>query len=386
MSAPPRCVPLCGSKTLLYYEQALPLLGTSPLEGLARALSASPGWLPASRATLILRRSPTPLLAALGHFDQVGQTWLQGQIHSLHDACRRLRYISYAQVEADCRSLSELLRESLGSKELARAKFVAIPRGGFIILGLLASLLDLEPGQMDPLDHSERPVVVVDDCALTGARFRSFLQTLEHETILFAPLYSPPALREAILHQETRVSACLSAQDLSSFALDTMAVDGRPPAEFYWAGRTEALCFPWNEPDRTVWNPASRNWDLAWRIVPPELCLKNRPAPGQDLIPVQAQPEGTGPLRPSGRALFAEAGESISLFDLETSQGFSLTGTAADLWRALLRHGEIERSIAELAEIYEMTPEALRIDSIGFVEDLLARGLIEFSAPDSQNV
>jgi hypothetical protein len=382
------CVPLIkGSDLLFSYEQRLPSLRMTPLEGLARAIAASPCWLP-NCITLVLRPSPLPILAVLGEFDEAALAWLQCQIISLQNACRNLLYISYSQVEADCLALADRLREHLHPEDLARATFIAIPRGGLIILGLLASILGIRGDQISRPGPSDSLVIVVDDCALTGARFRRFLQNLDHENVIFATLYSPPELREAILRRENRVSACVSAQDIAGHSLHLSISDEAAPVEFYWAGQTEALCFPWNEPDRTVWNPETRRWDLAWRIVPPELCLKNRPAPGHEPVPIQIQPEGKGPLRPSGRALFAETGESITLFDLETGQGFSLAGTGSDLWRALLRQGGVEVSVKQLAEEYDVSPEILRTDSDRFVEDLLARGLLEWaegatSAPDS---
>ena len=42
-----------------------------------------------------------------------------------------------------------------------------------------------------------------------------------------------------------------------------------------------------DEPLGVIWNPAAERWEAAWRIVPPELCLKNRPRPGTEPIPVQ---------------------------------------------------------------------------------------------------
>jgi hypothetical protein len=120
----------------------------------------------------------------------------------------------------------------------------------------------------------------------------------------------------------------------------------------------------------------SERWELAWRIVPPELCLKNRPAPGTTPIPIQVQPEGKGPLRPSERSLFAEIDGSVVLFDLETGQGFSLAGIGSDLWRSIVRLGDLEAVIAELGRAYDAPEAILRADAERFTDDLLARGLL----------
>ena len=219
---------------------------------------------------------PSPKLLALGRFDAAGEAWLRCQSQALPQACANLRYVGYPQVERDCERLAAGLREHLGD-ELAQAQLTAIPHGGFVVLGLLAALLK----QMIPPCREKSPLVVVDDCALSGVRFGQLLRGCESSRIVFAPLYSPPGLRAEIRAREPRVEMILSAADI----LGARIAQG--PAEGYWSGDTEALAFPWNEPDRSVWNPAAERWEAAWRIVPPELCLKNRPRPGTEPIPVQ---------------------------------------------------------------------------------------------------
>jgi hypothetical protein len=259
---------LADPEALARYERRLPGLQEPPVVALARAVAASPGWPDGSDAVLMAHTGPQPRLIALGRFDRAGEDWLRCQAHALHHACGHLRYVGYPQVERDCERLADMLREELG-KDLTQAKFLAIPRGGFVVLSLLATLLDLDPEQMAPSCPpcpENRPLVVVDDCALSGVRFSQFLRGQDSSRIVFAPLCSPPELRSAIESREPRVERVLSAADV---------------------GAAEALAFPWNEPDRAVWNPAAERWETAWRIVPPELCLKNRVARP---IPVQVHP------------------------------------------------------------------------------------------------
>lgn len=228
---------------------------------------------------LIAHPGPSPKLVALGRFDSAGEAWLRCQSRALPQACARLRYVGYPQVERACEQLAARLRDHLG-QEVHRADFLAIPRGGFIILGLLASLM---PPSV-PGDAGERPLVLVDDCALSGVRFKQTLRHHRGSRIIFAPLYSHPELRAAICEREPGVEAVLSAGDLDGRRIEA------GPEEGYWSGNTEVLAFPWNEPERSVWNPAAERWEAAWRIVPPELCLKNRPRPGFEPIPVQVHP------------------------------------------------------------------------------------------------
>jgi hypothetical protein len=149
----------------------------------------------------------------------------------------------------------------------------------------------------------------------------------------------------------------------------------------YWIGQPGHLCFPWNEPDVTTWNPVSKKMERGWRLVPPELCLKNRPAQGTEPVPVQVQPAGTGSLRPSGHVLFGEFEESIVVGNVETRSSFALTGVAADMWRAIVERGDLDEAAASLSEEYAVDPSTLRGDLRAFADDLLAQNLLE-SADD----
>ena len=71
------------------------------------------------------------------------------------------------------------LVDSLGTETLSRCRFVALPRGGLFVLGMLAYLLDLRADRVGDVGESgirpggsdSAPLVLVDDCALSGLRF-----------------------------------------------------------------------------------------------------------------------------------------------------------------------------------------------------------------------
>lgn len=267
------------------YGRRLPGLAEPPVLAMARAIAGSPGWPEGCAATLVAQPGDSPRLTVLGRFDATGEAWLRRQSQALLRSCTHLRYIDYLQAERDCARLGEHLQGLLGA-ELSRASFAAIPRGGMIVLGLLASLLHLDREQTGTSDHEEAVLVVVDDCALSGARFSRFLDGCGSSRVVFAPVYSHPELRSAIQAGEPRVEHVVSAGDLTGRMLsqDPFASGA------YWSGDIEPLAFPWSEPDRLVWDPDKERWEVAWRIVPPELCLKNRPRPGAEPIPVQVHP------------------------------------------------------------------------------------------------
>lgn len=358
---------------------------TERLWDLATAISASPAWGEMPRAALVVRDEPDPLLGVVGCFGAAERARLEGLRWRLENVLPRLRYVGYEQATEDCERLADQLVERFGREELRGFRFTAIPRGGLIVLGMLSYVLGLRQSQLESPHPSDSPLVVVDDCALSGVRFGRFLERLESQPVVFAHLYSPPELRHAIESRERGEVVCLGAHDLRDHAPARQG-DGYAPwrerwlarmdARGYWVGQPDHLCFAWNEPDVVTWNPVSGREENGWHLVPPGLCLKNRPAPGAEPVQVQNQPRGRGPLRPSSRVLFGELEGQLVIGDLQTSESFVLEGAGADMWRAVLEHGNLEAAAEALLREYEVDGPALKADLRGFAGDLLSRGLL----------
>jgi hypothetical protein len=335
----------------------------------------------------VVRFTPRPALGVVGRFDAAAEERLTAIGPQLVRALSRLRYVSYSQAEEDCERLATQLIERFGREELYRFRFAPVPRGGLIVLGMLAYVLGLEHTQLEPPYPPETPLVVVDDCAISGLRFRQFLARCESRQVVFAHLYSHPDLRAAIEACESRVIACMGAQDLHDHGPERYGAEYRAwrerwlarfgSASGYWLGQPDRLCFPWNEPDSSIWNSVTGRVERGWRIIPPELCLKNRSTTGMKPIPVHVQPEGPGPLRTSAPVLFGQFEGHVVVGNMETKESFTLTGVAADMWTALVEHGDLEDAVVPLSEEYAVDQATLRADLREFVEDLLARGLIE---------
>ena len=354
--------------------------------GMAQALASSRVWNEMPQATLVVRRTPTPTLVLIGELDQADEARISFLHKQLDDFRASFRYVSYAQAEQDCQELALKLVERLGHRALKDAHFAPIPRGGFIVLGMLAYLLDLSPAQMDVPTTPDKTLVVVDDCALTGSRFAKSLQHTGGRDIVFAHLYSHPELRQAIEANEPGVTACISARDLHDYAPERLGADypawrahwqSQLDDSRYWVGQPEHICFAWSEPDRGVWNHAIEQVESAWRLVPPDLCLKNRLGPGETFPRLQVQPEGRGPLGPSGHVLFGELQDRLVVAHAGTGQSFGLSGVAADMWRAIIERGTEVAAASDLAKKYEVDEATLRADLDAFVSDLLAQGLLE---------
>lgn len=367
-----------SSAALLSYRRALGLRSDrSALIALARAIAASPGW-PAGTA-FVVRPDPAPVLGIFA--EDLDPVRLRLQVHAAESGVGRLRYIGYDEAEAAAEKLATRLVESYGAEAVRRFRYTPLPRGGLIVLGLLASRLDLPADRLSnaPPDAGEdTPLVVVDDCALSGGRFGAFLHDCPARQVIFAQLYSPPALRAAIEAGEPRVLACLAAHNLEDGDEVRERWGRRLSGPRYGPGTGDRIAFPWNEPDRLLWNQDTGEVELGWKLVPPELCLKQRAAADSSARPrIQVQPRGLGPWRPSSTVLFAEHRAETVVHRLDTGEVFRLPGTAHAMWRALLRAGDPAAASRLLLARYRVAAATLEADLAQFLQTLRERGLVE---------
>jgi len=363
------------------YSARLDLDRRDALMGLAGAISASPLFSRIKDASIIVRPSPTPLLAICGSFEEEDIARLDALAEQLKAACSSMRYENYARVEEACRKLGRRLIDRFGREAIEDFRFMALPRGGLIVLGILSYVLDLRPSQLDICRDPEKTLVAVDDCALTGHRFGQFLKNCNRERMVFAPLYSHPQLRKAVRDEEPKVIACLSGEDLKEMARDydsQKSAIGKRMAEILGDGRyivnpIEYICFPWNEPDWCFWNDVTQDVECGWHVIPPKLCLKNWE--NRDLI--QVQKEGKGYLRPSKGVVFAERAGEVLIANIETNESLSLQGSAAEMWKTLIGSKDDEEALMGLLKAFDVEEEVLRKDYMSLVEDLIGRKLIE---------
>jgi hypothetical protein len=291
-----------------------------------------------------------------------------------------VRYIDYRQAEQDCEQLAAMILGRFSRSDLDRFSFSAIPRGGLIVLGMLSYLLDLRPEQLRAPAADAPSLFLVDDCALTGARLATHLEQTAAQEIVFATLYSHPALRRAVLERETRVSACLAAHDLDDHEdLSAGEVQDwrqrwseRLDGKRYWLGPTELVCFAWSEPDHPFWNPATEAVEDGWRWLPPHLCLKTRSLLAGP-SPAAAPREWQSP----AHVVSGELDGTLWLCQTKTDRVYSLRGVGADVWRLLACWGHLEPVVAKLTEVYDVDADTARRDARTFSAELESAGLLE---------
>lgn len=373
------------------------------LRALARALAASPGFGGMGEAVVVARTVAPLRLGLVGRLSEAERSRVEALPGILENGLRRLRYVTYDEAEQVTRRLAERLVSEIGRSELERCRFAALPRGGLFVLGMLAYVLELRAEQVEGLagvDGQDTdgapdagPLVLVDDCALSGLRFLETLQGIAASEVVFAHLFSHPALRSA-LEREARVRACVAGDDLTDMA-DSLLGEEREAWSARWRARTgekarwiglpEHVCFPWNEPDITVWNRTSGAEEAPWRVVPPEYCLKNRPLGVHGpATRVQEQGRAPGPLQPGDSTLVAvldDADGGVLAADWETGSACLFSGIAADAWQALLSEGSTDGAVQRLQGAWDVDSDRLRADVRSVLERALDLGLMKREVP-----
>ncbi len=328
-------------------------------------------------------RLPTGLQAPPGltSVDAARLGTLPGVVRRLRHT---LRYVDYRRAERLCEALAAKLLEGHSRGDLRAFAARGIPRGGLIVLGMLAYMLDLRAARLSGEPAGDRPLLLVDDCALSGSRFRAALAGCDSPRVVFAHLYSHPDLRAAIVATEPRVERCVAAADLADHARELYGDDyprwlasGRDHlgGGRYWLGLPDLVGFAWSEPDRPIWNPASGALERGWRLLPPHSCLKARAELGPPPVPVEAPA-----WRVADEVATAALDDRIWLYSLATDRVFALEGVGADMWRALAAWGSVDAGAAFLAERYEAPLDTLRRDLGSFAETLAGHRLLEAAA------
>jgi len=290
--------------------------------------------------------------------------------------------VDYKKAEEDCEKLASKILAVYSPKELEPFYFMAIPRGGLIVLGMLSYLLNLKQSQFEPSGNPNQPVMIIDDIALSGERISKILSKTKSSHVVIANLYSHPDLRKAILNKEPRVKNCFSANDLKDQARGNypdkkdyhawrQQMDEQMGGR-YWVGQVDLVGFAWSEPDYPFWNPVTRKLEDVWRSLPPHKCLKNK-----SLLGVLPDEPIKKDLQLSSSVIMGLFRNEIWLFHKDTKQIYSLTDVAAEMLRVIVSQGNIESSIKYLINRYDVEESILRLDVEKYVDALLEIKILE---------
>ena len=351
---------------------------------LARAIATSDGWR-GRAAVLVVRASPDPLIAAIGRFGDADEQWMTAASGQLTTTLQRIALLDDAAVNLATAALAQKLVAHYDARVLRSFRYLAVPRGGLIVLGILAYLLDIPRDRIEPVAPSEAdeaPLVMVDDIAISGLRLSEAIAKRPERRLVIATLHAHPDLRAALRAAHPRVEAFVSAHDLRDHAPG--ALDGdyeawrarwreRAAPGTLWIGQGDHVVYPWNEPDLGVWNPVTEREEPGWRVVPPERCLKRRSTPS---IAVQHMYPPRGRLRPHPDVVAGELDAQVVIGHLGTGQSFALDGVAADIWRALDGVDDERAATLHLARTYDVDAASLERDVGAFVAELVEAGVL----------
>ena len=341
---------------------------------------------------LVVVEGEEPLIAAIGRFDAADEAWIRSAAAHLRAALPRMRYLDQTATVHACRLLARNLQERYGVEELRRFRYRAVPRGGLIVLGWLAYLLGIPSSQIETSTRGEEPfqdgaaaterVVLVDDIAISGLRLARALETSARERVVVATLHSHPELRNAMLQRHDHLDAFVSAHDLTDHApaaLGTAYLEwlerwrARSVDGAVWVGQPDHVTYPWNEPDTNVWNDVTQRSEPAWRLVPPERCVKNRRASN---VGVQALLRPVGSLRPHPDVIYGDIDGTVILGQLSTTDTYELDAVGADIWRALATSADRGSIVARLMSRYGSDERTAIRDVDAFVDELIRSGLV----------
>jgi hypothetical protein len=344
---------------------------------LALALTSGQAWSSVrDRSSLVVR----PRTGRIGLFT-TGQPGDRPLVEALgwhvERLLRRLRPIPFADAQAAALELAERLRAVVPADDLNRARLAGIPRGGWIVAGLLAYALGItRPGE----DTPATTVIIVDDCSISGLRVREALERHRGKRVVVALLHAHPDLVERI-RREPGVVACEAAASLLDHAPARSDYEDwkrrwaeRQPHD-YWIGEPDHVCYPWNEPDSQYWNEERGSAEPGWHVVPLHWCLKNRVDAHPDDVQVLAAADG--PLAPSEEVVWSRMDDSIAVARTGAPGPFlHLDGSAPAMWLAMIATGERDAAVDLVAASSTASRARIATDFDDLVTALRRRGFI----------
>ena len=368
---------------------------------LAEAIVASDAWvIDIDRSPVFVYRDyPTPLLMLFGDFDEADVAHIEPQLQTLSFVLPTLTYIDYQQSEELAAVLAEKLLAHRDLATLAEYSYIAIPRGGHIVLGQLLYQLGIQPQLVDvdtdPNTDSDSdavsignaatgPVVIVDDSLLSGHRFAGALRRYDGRPVIFAHLFSSPVVRQALCRRFPQIVACIAAADLSlrqngqgrAFAPDALPHWASSLQERAWLGQVDHVAYRWSEPDRLIMNTVTERVEPGWNIVPPERRLGASVSAPRPTVAILRQPDPPAGTRLSPHVVYATMGETVLIAESARGATYRLDGVAAGMWTALLSARPESRILADLAAAYAVDRQRLAADFYAFVDQLTDAGLL----------
>lgn len=386
-----------------------------PLHALQRLAAALLRDRRVAALQLVVRDGAQPGLYAFGEVDAAGLERLQHLSLQAHRVNRAARYVGYVEAERLSERLAARLVERYGRAEVRSFAYRAIPRGGTIVLGLLAYALDLPAAALALSTDTSIPLVLVDDCVISGVRFKQQWHGIGERRLILATLFAPHGFAAAAAAGAASATGSdrqfdhVCAVELPDLAPELYgdaysawydAWHKRQGNEGLWIGQPEYLCFAWSEPESAFHNSVTGEIERGFTFTPSNRCLRLRHQPDGQLdanlkagdrvvrapesaAAVQVQRDGPGPLHVPPSVVAADlAPDRVAVASFAEAEGensrtcFLLEGSAADMWRRLIDCGTVAEAQRALQERYAVDPAILAADLESLVNSLLQLGLL----------
>ena len=198
---------------------------------------------------------------------------------------KHLHCLTEVEAQQAIHKLAAKAQQEIPENVLRQMHIVSIARGGFFVVGRLAYLLGCSRRQF--VDDGESAVCIIDDCALTGKRFKETLRRFNGRDVWFCHLASPQLLKDAILKEETSVKGCISVINLELIA--ELEPEGFSGEERYINRSVAHVAFPWTEPSLPV--QIDGKIIDGWRLLPPHKVLGNSAMLGLPPLAGALEPE-----------------------------------------------------------------------------------------------
>jgi hypothetical protein len=352
------------------------------LEMVERAVISSPAR--GLSAAFLVRGGSNPGVAVVGALDGPALSRIEELFSYIREVTSHFNFVGYDAAAQDCTHLAESLERRVGEDALRDARFIGIPRGGLIVLGMLSIVMGLRHDQLGPQSEAADLTVIVDDLALSGYQLRRAIDATDSDKLAIALLRAPEALCGAVEATEPRVLACVAARPLRDAGPDRLGLgyeawvdqwrsltegSGR-----YWIGRPEAVYFAWKEPDRSFLNEATGVREDGWRVLPRAVCLEGRSV--EPTCTVYSQPESPGPIRPSDDVFFGPVGEDFVIVVPNEERVLGLDAVSHAIWRAITDVGTVAGAVSQVSEHFDVDHVRVAVDVERFVHEFVQRGIL----------
>jgi len=90
----------------------------------------------------------------------------------------------------------------------------------------------------------------------------------------------------------------------------------------------------------------------------------------------EVDPMAVSPVHPKQSVVAARIESELVLLDVDQGTYFGLDELGTEIWESISSGGDTDELVARLVEEYDVSPEQLRVDIAGFLDELEDKGLV----------